>query len=444
MRFEQKTVFVAGGAGNMGRQTALYLAGCGHNVIVGDPRPEAIEAAGRFFETMTPRFPIVENQGQIESRIRTICGTLDDPVIGEAIRHCDIIWEFVPEQLDVKRSAFHKIARYTDPTAIIASGSSAIRAAELFAEAPNAARCLKLHPFAFFPFHIPMVEMVRGPQTLDEVLESAFDFVVSLRCAPFEILHDPIGQGMNAVWEGIKELMLLAISTGRYDPSAADAMFQFFTGMFAGPVRLMDHVGLSTVVPIAKYYFENGAGIGVPDEIAQMAARGETLTTGPDGWRRGPLQVTCAGKRRTLPFITANQLAGEWRLVSMETLDREGKRVFYPLGEGATGRLVYNRFGRVTVHLRKGNDNFLEQVPAQLRPLVKDGFIFYNGRFWTELGNQIVHLTEDAYPSEMGGQRLVRNYSFDDSGRLVLDTPRGQYGEEGHVVRLVWEFATPC
>ena len=47
------------------------------------------------------------------------------------------------------------------------------------------------------------------------------------------------------------------------------------------------------------------------------------------------------------------RLVGSWRLISYEVRDTDGELVGYPLGEGATGSLIYTADGLMSVQVMR-------------------------------------------------------------------------------------------
>jgi len=132
------------------------------------------------------------------------------------------------------------------------------------------------------------------------------------------------------------------------------------------------------------------------------------------------------------------QLVGMWRLVSYETVGRDGRRA-KPYGD-AVGRLEYDahgnmagqvmRPGRARVEVRDG--------AAQQARAAYLGYIAYFGRYEVAAdGRSVVHHVEGSLnPAWVGGQQ-VRTLQF-DGARLVLSADVMKGGETvTHV--LTWE-----
>jgi len=134
----------------------------------------------------------------------------------------------------------------------------------------------------------------------------------------------------------------------------------------------------------------------------------------------------------------ASRLVGMWRLVSYETLERDGRRG-KPYGD-AVGRLEYDGRGNMAGQVMRPDrarmevgDGAAQQVRAAYL-----GYIAYFGTYEVaEDGTRVVHRVEGSLnPAWVGGQQ-VRALRF-EGDRLVLSADVQKAGETvTHV--LTWE-----
>src|SRR6266567_2372520 len=160
------------GAGRMGRGIAVVFAYAGHNVSLVDLKTR--DSAS--FETLS---------GGALNEVRSVLGTLAgfglfDPaavdtlmtrvsVVPEegaqaALSQAEIIFEGVPEVLDLKRDALAKASRLAGPTAIIASTTSTILVDDLSSAVEHPERFLNAH-WLNPAFLVPLVEVSPGRRT---------------------------------------------------------------------------------------------------------------------------------------------------------------------------------------------------------------------------------------------------------------------------------------
>ncbi len=134
---------------------------------------------------------------------------------------------------------------------------------------------------------------------------------------------------------------------------------------------------------------------------------------------------------------------GTWRLLSAEYRYASGERVDY-LGQGATGLLMYDAGGRMSVHLMQaGRPPFAasdrlggtaEEIKAAF-----EGYHAYFGTYQVdEREAVVVHRLEGCtFPNWIGSEQR-RLYEF-AGNRLTLTTPRIRMRDAEAVGTLVWE-----
>lgn len=101
----------------------------------------------------------------------------------KALRGATFIQENGPENEEIKRSIVEQIEQYAPDEAIISSSTSGLLISKIASNAKHPERIIGAHPYN--PVHlIPLVEIVKGPQTSDAVLEQAVAFYRSVDKEP--------------------------------------------------------------------------------------------------------------------------------------------------------------------------------------------------------------------------------------------------------------------
>ncbi len=164
------------GAGRMGRGLAHAFAYTGHRTRLIDLK---LRAAGAS-PLDAARAEIAATVGLMR-QIGTIddaqCGTIldrisyhDGDAADAALADADIVFEGVPEIMDVKAAAFARIGVAARPDAIIASTTSTFAVDALAAFVPEPARFLNAH-WLNPAYLVPLVEVSPGAATAPAVLE---------------------------------------------------------------------------------------------------------------------------------------------------------------------------------------------------------------------------------------------------------------------------------
>jgi 3-hydroxyacyl-CoA dehydrogenase len=149
----------------------------------------------------------------------------------EQFAGCDLVLEAVFEELDVKREVFAEV-RKVAPDAILATNTSSLSVEEMGAD-------VGLH--FFNPVAVmPLVEIVRTPQTSDEVLATAWDVVKKLRKRGV-IVGDSPGFVVNRVLTRVSRSLMEALENGNTQDEVDEAMLGL--GMPMAPSVLIMMVG---------------------------------------------------------------------------------------------------------------------------------------------------------------------------------------------------------
>lgn len=160
------------GAGRMGRGIAVVFAYAGHNVALVDfkPRPQADfdKLAGEARAEITRTLTTLAKLGLFdESAVATIAARVS--VVPErdaaaAFSSADVIFEGVPEVLDLKREALSRCAALAGERPIIASTTSTILVDDLSGSVTNPERFLNAH-WLNPAYLVPLVELSPGART---------------------------------------------------------------------------------------------------------------------------------------------------------------------------------------------------------------------------------------------------------------------------------------
>ena len=139
-----------------------------------------------------------------------------------------------------------------------------------------------------------------------------------------------------------------------------------------------------------------------------------------------------------------NPLIGAWRLVTYEA--HAGDEVSYPLGEDASGYIMYTPDGYMSVLIMAADranfasDDILGGTDEE-KLAAAGTFISYCGEY-EFLGDRVVHKIETAfYPNRVGTEQV--RYVRLEGDEIVLTTPPMVIHGTSRSGRLVWERAAP-
>ena len=184
------------GAGRMGRGIAAVFAYAGHPVAIVDlkARPAedfarlAAEALGEVRGTLVMLAELGLFDGAAVDQIAARVSVVPEAEAGEAFSQAAVIFEGVPEVLDLKREALARASRLAGPQPIIASTTSTILVDDLADAVEHPERFLNAH-WLNPAYLVPLVELSPGKATDPAVtarLRALLEAVgkVPVTCAP--------------------------------------------------------------------------------------------------------------------------------------------------------------------------------------------------------------------------------------------------------------------
>ena len=160
------------GAGRMGRGIAVAFAYAGHGVAIVDFKPRdaaafaklADEALSEVRKTLISlsRFGLLtaSDVDTVMTRVRVV----PEAEAGLALAAAAIIFEGVPELLDLKRDALARASRLAGPTPVIASTTSTILVDDISGAVEHPERFLNAH-WLNPAYLVPLVELSPGAAT---------------------------------------------------------------------------------------------------------------------------------------------------------------------------------------------------------------------------------------------------------------------------------------
>ncbi|HEX7061638.1 MAG TPA: 3-hydroxyacyl-CoA dehydrogenase NAD-binding domain-containing protein [Woeseiaceae bacterium] len=230
------------GAGVMGGDIAAWCALRGMQVTLQDRAEEyvrpALERAGKLFGR---RIRDEGERREAEQRLKS-------DVQGAGVADADLVIEAIFENLEAKQQLYAQVQHSLRPEAVLATNTSSIRLEDLRTVLERPERFVGLHFFNPVA-KLPLVEVIRCEDTDRGVLDSAIAFVRDIGKYPLECASSP-GFVVNRVLAPyLAEAMRLAeagVPVTVIDRAAEDF------GMPAGPIELIDTVGLDVALDVSE------------------------------------------------------------------------------------------------------------------------------------------------------------------------------------------------
>lgn len=238
------------GAGVMGGEIASLCAERGLAVRLADLSREALDHALRDHRATLAkslrrrRIERHEHDAALD-RLDAVQGTV-------GFQRSEIVIEAVAERLEVKRKVLGALAEELADDAVLATNTSSLSVDAIAATLPHPERVLGLH--FFNPVRrMPLVEIVRGKATSDEVVRRTAALALRLGKTPV-VVRDVAGFLVNRVLGPYLD-EALRLFAGGLEPERLDRALEDF-GMPMGPLRLLDEVGFDIASHAAASLFE--------------------------------------------------------------------------------------------------------------------------------------------------------------------------------------------
>jgi 3-hydroxybutyryl-CoA dehydrogenase len=267
-------VFVAG-AGLMGHGIAQVHAAIGKAVTLYEPELERAEAgrdriAGNLDRAVAKERLTAEERDAILGRVHATA----DP---DAVRDADVVIEAVFEDLSVKQALWRQLDAVAPPAAVFASNTSSIaihRLADAVGQ-ERRTRFLGMHFFSPVPV-MPLVELIRGRDTVDETVEAIRALSVELGKQVI-VSADRPGFIVNRILMPYLAEAMRAFEQGIGTAEDIDAGARVGLNHPMGPLELADFIGLDVCLQIMRV-LEDGLGLAhlrPPRVLVELVSAGD-------------------------------------------------------------------------------------------------------------------------------------------------------------------------
>ena len=261
VEFKPSHVHVIGG-GIMGGDIASWCAIQGYTVTVQDQDPSRL---AQTFKRAQSSFK--KKYKRDRRAIVAASDRLMPDHKGYGVSHADIIIEAIFEDANVKRALYQEIEPRMKPDAILATNTSSIRLEDLSSSLNKPGRLVGLHFFNPVA-KMPLVEIIRGNETEEDVVQRTLAFGLSISKLPLPVKSSP-GFLVNRILMPYLLEAVTMVDEG-IPPEVIDKAATDF-GMPMGPIELADTVGLDICKSVAEI-LSAALDMPLPENLNAMAA----------------------------------------------------------------------------------------------------------------------------------------------------------------------------
>ena len=258
--FEIEHVHVIGG-GIMGGDIASWCAIQGYSVTVQD---QSLEALAQTIKRA--QYSFKKKFKRDRRAIRDANDRLMADHRGAGLHRADIVIEAIFEDVEVKRALYESIEPKMKADAILATNTSSIKLEDLSSCLKNPGRLVGLHFFNPVAL-MPLVEIIRGNETDEKVVQQTLAFGKNIGKLPLAVKSSPGFLVNRILMPYILEAVFMVdegIPPEVIDKAATDY------GMPMGPIELADTVGLDICKSVANI-LSSALDMPLPDNLKQLS-----------------------------------------------------------------------------------------------------------------------------------------------------------------------------
>jgi 3-hydroxybutyryl-CoA dehydrogenase len=246
-RFETAAVI---GTGMMGPGIAVTLAIGGVRATI---LSRTAESAAKGLETARRQLALLDEHGLADARSAAAIDAAT--AFDETVARVDLVIESAPENMEFKQELFAKMDSIAKPEAVLASNTSGLSITAIASRSGRPERILTTH-FWNPPHLMPLVEIVKGERTSQEIALQIRDLLAACGKIPVMVKKDRPGQLGNRLQSALAREAVNIVAEGIADVEDVDLAARNGFGLRLPVYGIFEHadmVGLDMAYAIADY-----------------------------------------------------------------------------------------------------------------------------------------------------------------------------------------------
>jgi enoyl-CoA hydratase/3-hydroxyacyl-CoA dehydrogenase len=367
------------GSGIMGHGIAQISSMAGYNVVLRDIEQSFLDKAMDKIKWSVNK--LVEknkiNQSQAEEIIRRI-----KPVVNleESLQNSNVVIEAVPEDLNLKKKVYQEIEQFATDDMVFASNTSTLPISEISSFTTRPEKFIGLH---FFnpPQLMPLVEIIPGSKTDQEITDLAINFVQNVKKTPILCKKDVPGFIVNRIFIPLVHEAAYCLDRSKASMVEIDSASKYKMALPMGIFELADYTGLDVIHKATNEMYTRDKKVIYPHpkiqqlyqskELGQKTGKGFYPYQG-ENYERVQLTEEAAEKFDPTPLVAGAVNNASW-LISNEVCSREELEQALKLGMGLK-RELFNTAETIGIkniintlkNLQSQNEIFYEPDPYLL------------------------------------------------------------------------------
>lgn len=240
------------GAGQMGLGIAQVMADSGHTTLLNNLDHTPPEQGIRKVAERLARAVMKGRRTQ-----ESVDAALSDFTPSHSLKDaadCDIIFEALAENLEVKEKTLRELDKICNPDCIFATNTSSLPITKLASFTSRPDKVVGMHFMNPVPV-MKLVEVIPGLATSKETLYQVHRLAVELGKTPVEVRDVP-GFVSNRVLQALINEAIWCVYEGVGSAEAVDTIMHLGMNHPMGPLETADLIGLDTVLSIQQTMYE--------------------------------------------------------------------------------------------------------------------------------------------------------------------------------------------
>ena len=271
--YQQKdihTVLLAG-AGVMGSSFAQIFARHGYDVILYDIAETSLEKARKLIHV---NVETQVNEGSLsEETAREMLDRITMTTSKEYFPTIDFALEATVENMEIKHAFFKELSEAAKPDAILCTNTSGMSITEIAKAVKDPSRFCGMH-WVNPPHLIPLVEVIAGEHSSQEVLQIVCDVADSLHQKPVRVYKDPTGFILNRLQYACLREACHCVEMGYASLEDVDNVMKYGLGLryaCIGPFETVDFGGIHIFNHVGSSMFDSLCNDGGVPKILKDA-----------------------------------------------------------------------------------------------------------------------------------------------------------------------------
>ncbi|WP_435263186.1 3-hydroxybutyryl-CoA dehydrogenase [Tenacibaculum sp. nBUS_03] len=241
------------GAGTMGNGIAHTFAQFGYNVQLIDISQTAIDKGlatiTKNLDRMLAKEKISENE-----KNNTLNNISTFTSIQDGVKNVDLVVEAATENVDLKLKIFKDIDAACGSDTILATNTSSISITQIAAVTNRPEKVIGMHFMNPVPI-MKLVEIIRGYNTTNEVMETIVDLTKKINKVPVEV-NDYPGFVANRILMPMINESIETLYNGVAGVAEIDTVMKLGMAHPMGPLQLADFIGLDVCLSILNVMYD--------------------------------------------------------------------------------------------------------------------------------------------------------------------------------------------